>query len=118
MAKVSAGTGKYVSQFNQGNNFRIQFKMTTGAAAADVLQCQIPDHNDKDAVPLSAVAYSRAVTGVVTSKPLTITSHQVTPDSGQTAAEAIGVSLITVGATALVAGDIVQINYSSTKFVY
>lgn len=118
MAQVNAGLGKYVGKFNGANEHFIQFKMTAPAASADTLQCAIPDHLDKDAIPLSAVCFSRAITGVLTSKPVTITSHQLDPDVGQVAPQAVGVTILTVGASALVVGDLIQINYSSTKLTY
>ena len=117
MAVKVVTNGKYVGKApNDSNSFVIHFHMLDTAATSDTLECTIPDHTDKDAIPLAAVCMSRAVTGVVTHKPVTITSHQVAPNSGQTAAETVGTTILTVGASALAIGDIVQIKYSAVKF--
>lgn len=116
MAAIVAGVGKVAAKVsNDANSFIVQWTLAAHSAA-DTIEAQIPDTLDKDFVPLCATVWERAITGVVTSRPVTITAHQVTPNAGQTAPKGIGVTILTVGASPIAAGAVLEVHYTAVKF--
>lgn len=116
MAAIVAGVGKVAAKVsNDANNFIVQWTLVAHAAA-DTIEALVPDTYDKDFVPVAAVIWERAITGVVTSRPVTITSHQVTPNAGQTAAKTVGTTVLTVGASAVALGSVLEVHYTAVKF--
>lgn len=101
---------------NDSNDYVVQFTVAgTQITTSDTARCIIPDHLDKDSVPVSAIAYTRAVTGVLTPVLCTITSHQGPADSGQTETLTVGTTVITPAATIAI-GGVIMITYAPYKF--
>ena len=91
-------TGRNTSPgVNDSNVVTVEHVVTAAMAAADTLDVRLDTGASKDLVPVAAGAFSAPSSGVRTAKPMAITSCDLNK----------GTARLTVGATALVVGDVV-----------
>ncbi len=116
MAAYLAGLAKHTNKQNSLGPVYVEYVVKTQPIlSTDTFKCVIPAHIDPDLCPVAAIAYTRAVTGVLTAIPVVITSHQGPADSGQTETLPLGTTVITPSAT-LAIDAIVIVEYTPYKF--